>query len=96
MIIEILLWISDTHGALVYADPDTELSLQAMSFCKYLPSLLAVLFGLLWAIPDHHYRRLEPYYQMSKPGGATAEDSLLVDYSYTSRLLVPFIAFERG
>ncbi|KAL0635400.1 hypothetical protein Q9L58_005608 [Maublancomyces gigas] len=96
IIIEILLRISDTRGALIYADPDTELSLGAVSLCNYLPSLVAVLFGLLWAIPDHHYRRLEPYYQLSKPGGATAEDSLLLDYSYTSTLLVPFTSFKRG
>lgn len=80
----------------MYADPDTELSLRAVSLCNYLPSLVAVLFGLLWTIPNYHYRRIEPYYQLSKPGGATAEDSLLLDYSYTSTLLVPFASFKRG
>lgn len=65
-------------------------------FAQLLAYAYRVLLGLLWAIPDHHYKRLEPYYQLSKPAGASAEDSLLQDYSYATRNTVPLRAFRRG
>jgi len=48
---------------------------------KYLPTLIAVTFGVLWQITDFEVKRLEPYYQLSKPGGALAAESINVDYS---------------
>lgn len=94
--IEILLRISNKHGALVYAEPDTELSFRAVCLLNYFPTALTVLFGLLWGISNHHFKRLEPYYQMSKLGGALADDSILLDYSYSNGLTVPFAALKRG
>lgn len=49
----------------------------------------------MWAVPHHDLMRLEPYFQMSTPMGATAEDSILLEYSYTLPLLIPFIAARR-
>jgi hypothetical protein len=48
---------------------------------KYLPTLIAVSFGVLWQVTDFEVKRLEPYYQLSKPGGALAAESINVDYS---------------
>jgi hypothetical protein len=48
---------------------------------KYLPTLVAVSFGVLWQVTDFEVKRLEPYYQLSKPGGALAAESINVDYS---------------
>jgi hypothetical protein len=51
-------------------------------FCfKYLPTLIAVSFGVLWQITDFEVKRLEAYYQLSKKGGALAAESINVDYS---------------
>ncbi|RDW82131.1 hypothetical protein BP6252_03243 [Coleophoma cylindrospora] len=50
-------------------------------FCfKYLPTLIAVAFGVLWQITDFEVKRLEAYYQLSKSGGALAAESINVDY----------------
>jgi Protein of unknown function (DUF3433) len=48
---------------------------------KYLPTLIAVSFGVLWQITDFEVKRLEAYYQLSKQGGALAAESINVDYS---------------
>jgi hypothetical protein len=48
---------------------------------KYLPTLIAVSFGVLWQITDFEVKRLEAYYQLSKTGGALAAESINVDYS---------------
>ena len=47
---------------------------------KYLPTLVAVSFGILWQITDFEVKRLEPYYQLSREGGALAAESINVDY----------------
>jgi hypothetical protein len=39
--------------------------------------------------------RLEPYFQLSKPGGVTAENSLLLEYPYVLSFSVPFIAVRK-
>lgn len=45
---------------------------------KYLPTLVAVTFGVLWQITDFEVKRLEAYYQLSKDGGALAAESINV------------------
>jgi Protein of unknown function (DUF3433) len=61
---------------------------------KYLPTLIAVSFGVLWQVTDFEVKRLEAYYQLSRKGGALAAESINVDYSkqtlslWTSRVSV--------
>ena len=55
--------LSDTHPALVFT-------------YLYLPTTVSVLYGAVWAWIDLDVKRLEPYFQLSKSGGATAEDSI--------------------
>ncbi|TAQ84700.1 hypothetical protein B7494_g6974 [Chlorociboria aeruginascens] len=47
---------------------------------KYLPTFVAVTYGILWQITDFEVKRLEPYYQLSREGGALAAESITVDY----------------
>lgn len=53
---------------------------------KYLPTLIAVSFGVLWQVTDFEVKRLEAYYQLSKKGGALAAESINVDYSKFTQL----------
>lgn len=62
---------------------------------NYLPTIVAVLFGLLWGVSWHDYRRLEPFFQMSKKDGATAENSMLLDYPYQFPIFLPWVAFKK-
>jgi hypothetical protein len=43
---------------------------------KYLPTIVAVSFGVLWQITDFEVKRLEAFYQLSKEGGALAAESI--------------------
>lgn len=47
---------------------------------KYLPTIIAVTYGVLWQVTDFEVKRLEPYYQLSKEDGALAAESINVDY----------------
>ncbi|KAI9810899.1 MAG: hypothetical protein M1827_005758 [Pycnora praestabilis] len=64
-------------------------------FCwRYLPTIIAVSYGLLWQIIEFEVKRLEPYYQLSKPTGALAKESLNLDYLTFYKLLAPFKALK--
>ncbi len=64
-------------------------------FCwKYMPTMVAVGFGILWQIVDYEVKRLEPYYQLSKPEGALASESLNRDYLTCWSIVAPFKALK--
>ncbi|KAI9735690.1 MAG: hypothetical protein M1818_006298 [Claussenomyces sp. TS43310] len=64
-------------------------------FCfKYLPTMLAVTYGVLWQLTDLEVRRLEPYYQLSKVGGALAAESINVDYITVFDVWRPILALR--
>lgn len=91
---EVLLRISQRNGGVVFND-DGKLSNRDQFCFRYLPTIIAVVFGLLWASSAHDFRRLEPFFQLSAPEGATAENSLLLDYPYKLLILLPFVAGGR-
>lgn len=47
---------------------------------SYMGVVLAVTLKLTWGLVFSGLKMLEPFYQLSKPGGATAAESLLADY----------------
>ena len=57
--------------------------------------MVAVLYGIGWATVDLDVKRLEPYFQLSKPGGASASDSMLLHYPFDFLPLVPVTAAKR-
>lgn len=59
---------------------------------KFLPTIVAVIYGVLWQVTDLEVKRLEAFYQLSKSGGALAEESLSVDYITSINVLRPFHA----
>jgi hypothetical protein len=56
----------------------------------YLATLIAVLYGILWKCIFARIKEMEPFFQMMKPGGATAKDSLLLDYADATLLKIFF------
>ena len=121
--LEYLLQRSQSQGVVVCTSSSYALD--------YMPMVVAVLFGLLWASIDHDVKRyertalppgwgagisalaavgldcdpgrvfiadmvrLEPYFQLSKPGGVTAEHSLLLAYPYCFSAFSPFISLRK-
>lgn len=63
---------------------------------KFAPTLLAVIYGVLWQFLDFEVRRLEAYYQLSKEGGALAAESINVDYVTSFSFFRPIRALKLG
>ncbi|KAF2453334.1 hypothetical protein BDY21DRAFT_356389 [Lineolata rhizophorae] len=61
---------------------------------KYAPTMILVTYGVMWQISDFEVKRLEPYYQLSQPKGATAAESLNIDYLTFFSYLIPFKALR--
>ncbi|KAK1997862.1 hypothetical protein LX36DRAFT_657102 [Colletotrichum falcatum] len=61
---------------------------------KFLPTILSVVYGVLWQVTDFEVKRLEAYYQLSKEGGALAAESLNVDYVTCLSWLRPIRAIK--
>lgn len=47
---------------------------------SFIPSLIGLILFLLWQPIDLYFRALQPFAALSNPRGATAENSLLLDY----------------
>lgn len=61
---------------------------------KYAPVLFFVMYGILWQVTDFEVKRLESFYQLSKKTGATAGESLNMDYLTFMSWLVPLRALR--
>jgi hypothetical protein len=85
---------SDDKGGLKTFKKASELSVLEYFTWKYAPILLFVIYGILWQITDFEVKRLEPYYQLSKQTGATAAESLNMDYLTFMSWLVPLRALR--
>lgn len=79
----------------IFEPSATELSAASYFVYNQLPTVLNLFLSLVWAVAHHDIMRLEPYFRMSAAGGASAADSLLLDYPYTFAPFVPFVAGKR-
>jgi hypothetical protein len=62
----------------------------------FVPTIIAVLFTIPWGLLDTSVQRLEPFYQLSGNNGASASNSLLLDYPGTNIFMLLFKAlFKR-
>lgn len=61
---------------------------------QYAPIMILVFYGVLWQMTDFEVKRLEPFYQLSKKTGATAGESLNMDYLTFMSWLVPLRALH--
>jgi len=93
--IQILLLRSQQYGGVLFAPNINDLSVGQSFGYLYLPTIIAVFYSLLWACIDLDAKRLEPYYQLSKPSGAFGKDSLLLHYPFDFVAWVPLRALKR-
>ena len=56
--------------------------------------MVTIIYAVLFSIMDFDIRRLEPFYQLSKPGGASAARSINLDHLTMFQYFVPFKAFR--
>lgn len=71
-----------------------DLSVAEFFTWKYAPIIAFVFYGILWQMSDFEVKRLEPYYQLSRKTGATAGESLNMDYLTFTSWLVPLRALR--
>jgi hypothetical protein len=83
------------NGILRFTSPD-DVEPALYFAVKFGPTLAAVVYGVLWQFTDFEVRRLEAYYQLSKPGGALAAESINVDYVTCFAFFRPVRAFKCG
>ncbi|CAO2650343.1 Nn.00g016350.m01.CDS01 [Neocucurbitaria sp. VM-36] len=62
----------------------------------YLPTLAAILFSIWWKCIFARLKEMEPFYQMTRTGGATAQDSLLLSYPRASMSKVLLSSWNSG
>jgi len=94
-LIVVLQWLlvkSQTTGGVLFAPSINDLPLSRTFGYLYVPTIIAVIYGLLWSWIDLDIKRMEPYYQLCSPGGTLAENSLLLQYPFDFVAFVPFQA----
>lgn len=83
----------NNDGLIKFNDPK-EIPTMVYFAWKYMPTMILVTYGVMWQIVDYEVKRLEPYYQLSKPEGATARESLNLDYLTFMTYLIPLMAIR--
>ena len=94
-ILEYLSQKSIREGGFIFAASPDDFPYAVTFLTSYLPTIVAVIFSISWSWVDLDAKRLEPYFQMSKPGGASAADSVLLHYPFDFVAYAPINAFKR-
>jgi hypothetical protein len=84
------------NGPLVFAPTIDDIPASSSFAYLFFPTVVAVIYGMVWSWVDLDVKRLEPYFQLSKAGGAAAEESILLSYPFDFLALVPIKAGRRG
>ncbi|KAF2170915.1 hypothetical protein M409DRAFT_63940 [Zasmidium cellare ATCC 36951] len=94
VIVQYLLYVSRRDQGIIFAEDINELPLRRAFCYLYLPTIVSVVYGFLWTWVDLDVKRLEPWFQVSREGGATGRLSVLLNYPLEFLVNVPFIAFK--
>lgn len=62
----------------------------------FLPTILAVLFTIPCQLLASALQEMEPYYQLQRPGGASASLSILLNYKSSINVIATVNAMRRG
>ncbi|KAH7152201.1 hypothetical protein B0J13DRAFT_673264 [Dactylonectria estremocensis] len=88
--IETLAQRSAAQGGLAMSPSLEEIPTYARLSYLYVPTTIAVLYSIIWSWIDLDAKRMQPWFELSKPEGATGENSLFMDYQYDFVATVPF------
>lgn len=91
----LLLSWSNAHQGVLFAPDINDLPFWKSFLYLYLPTVISVVYSFVWTWIDLDVKRLEPFFQLSRPGGTTSEDSILLHYPFDFLALVPMKAFGR-
>ena len=94
-LLQVLLVRSQRDEGILFASNVTDLPFEKTFLYLYLPTVISVIYSLVWSWIDLDARRIEPYRQLSKPDGASAEESLLLHYPFDFLGTVPLRSLRR-
>ena len=95
VVVEFLAQKSSKQGGLALSTSEHDIPQSALFGHLYGTTIVAVTYSLLWTWIDLDIRRLQPWLELSRPDGCTAEDSLLLDYPFQFLAFIPFSAAKR-
>jgi hypothetical protein len=93
--VELLRQRSRRDQGLMFAPASVGLPGRGAFAYSNIPTIISVIFGILYNWVDLDVKRMEPFYQLSKPEGATAKDSLLLTYPSEFLPTAPLTAIRR-
>lgn len=94
-VLEYLAQRSQREGGLALSSSEDDIPESVNIAYLYMPTTVAVLYSLLWTWIDLDVRRMQPWFELSRPHGANAEQSLLLNYPFEFLAFVPFKAWKQ-
>jgi Protein of unknown function (DUF3433) len=95
VLIEILAQRSQAAGALALSPTLDAIPPPVVFSYLFLPTIIAVIYSLCWSWIDLDVKRMQPWMELSRPDGATARNSLFLEYPFEFLAFVPFQAARR-
>lgn len=62
----------------------------------FVPTILAVVYSIPWHLLASAIQEIEPFYQLQRPEGVTAQDSIALDYRASINVIATFSAITKG
>ncbi|KAJ6438411.1 Spindle-body formation-associated protein [Purpureocillium lavendulum] len=93
--IETLAQRSAARGGLALSPTQDDIPAAAMFAYQYVPNVAAAVYSLVWNWVDLDVKRMQPWFELSRPEGARGEDSLLLDYPVEFLAFVPLRAARK-
>jgi len=95
-LIEYIHKISIKEKALFFSERAENFPMSVVFCYWYLPQMVVVALSMGCAAVDLDVKRLKLYFQLSKPKGATASNSIFLHYPFDFIAFVPINAARRG
>ena len=92
-VIEFLRQFSNRNNGIVHVSDPNKASVALLIGYNYLPTIIGVLYSILWSYIDADAKRLEPYYQMRAK--TSPASNLTLDYFFESSFTGAVQAFKR-
>ncbi|THV67308.1 hypothetical protein D6C81_06928 [Aureobasidium pullulans] len=94
-VLQVYLTRSEQDAGILFASKISALPLNQTFSYLYLPTIISLVLSFVWTWIDLDIKRLQPYVQLSRDGGALGNDSILMHYPFDFVASVPFTAVRR-
>ena len=94
----VVVWPSGSVSVSDASQPQQKYSVTPKEYLigAILPTLLAVVFSIPWYLLASAIQEIEPFYQLQRPEGVSAENSIALDYRASISIVATFNAFRKG